>query len=698
MVKNTESQIFVDFPGHDSFNTVMQTLTRGDPDKSQGMFHFQIGSRGPNGEMGPTRTADLDVREEFFLHAYQDLFDFIVDFQKTHSGKPTKAMLKSLQNWDPKFNLQRATKEERLSWRRAFTINWLYDLINVFSSIVVQRRTLKKQNIDLETVDWSKNGPWHVHRRLYGLNEFAGDITHLVMQKPMHGTNVQSKILPHHVFQLQCIVDSLTVSRGWTISTMMGHVLAPPAPRFRPRRDVDLFMDREAKRSLPRGLCQSVDLLNMVFDKDAMIHGDPNKNASCKEMLSAIQLDMINWLGESKYMHGLDTIPGSRFSNTDSNDLWEYSPFLCGAGLSEALDQMCSMGLHIWDTVPEVMCIIHLHNMVLQKGLLKRAVGLWATLEHFFQDAFFRDGKLPTSNFVAAFEDLIPKPTSHRTMLQSRAQRQGTAKTATEVADFVDPSLNRFFKSGSLLRVLHKAEWDLDRIPDEDIPFPTMLGFIRIAETKKTRDPITGKMKLAENDLIRRAKIRGATDAELIQQSSKLLSMMKDKPNDETMKKLIKSMTPEGYQSGTLPSSTAGNGIDLPLYMSALKQDLIGDISSELRPLSSPNYLLILALAHMRFMTMEDQLRACRNPTWREAYEGHPALTKNKRASFTLLALADRDPECLRIIADVFEKNRSGFMDCIYWDDLLDPKEVVETYVGGGGSAPPNNPDACVVM
>jgi hypothetical protein len=35
-----------------------------------------------------------------------------------------------------------------------------------------------------DDVNWSPNGPWHHHRRLYGLNEFAGDITTLAMQKP----------------------------------------------------------------------------------------------------------------------------------------------------------------------------------------------------------------------------------------------------------------------------------------------------------------------------------------------------------------------------------------------------------------------------------------------------------------------------------------------------------------------------------
>jgi hypothetical protein len=125
-------------------------------------------------------------------------------------------------------------------------------------------------------------------------------------------------------------------------------------------------MDREAERST-KGFCNSVEVLIQLFDRDAMLHGDPNRNASLKEVLLELRLDFINWLGESKYMYGLTDIPPSRFSNTNSNGLWEYCPSLCGAGLSEGLELAYGMGLFIWDNVPEPMCILHLHNMLVQR-------------------------------------------------------------------------------------------------------------------------------------------------------------------------------------------------------------------------------------------------------------------------------------------------------------------------------------------
>ncbi|KAK4125982.1 hypothetical protein N657DRAFT_670132 [Parathielavia appendiculata] len=139
-----------------------------------------------------------------------------------------------------------------------------------------------------------------MHRRLYGLNEIANFVTSLVMQK--QGTDIRKRILPHHIFQLQCIVNSLGVYRGWTISSFKGHKVILPPWSFRPRRDVDLFLDRKNER-------------------------DPNRHRDVHALLEDLQDDFANWLGESRYKLGLAKIPPSRFSNANANGLWEYSPF-----------------------------------------------------------------------------------------------------------------------------------------------------------------------------------------------------------------------------------------------------------------------------------------------------------------------------------------------------------------------------------
>jgi hypothetical protein len=66
-----------------------------------------------------------------------------------------------------------------------------------------------------------------------------------------------------------------------------------------------------------------------------------------------------------------------------------------------------------------------------------------------------------------------------------------------------------------------------------------------------------------------------------------------------------------------------------------------------------------------------------------------------KRAGLTLLALAEQDEECLRVMAGVFEGMRTGFMGHIYWEDLQTGKQWGDTDSRMEGV---DGVDQCVVM
>lgn len=111
MVRRTEAAIFIDFPGHDSYETVMQTITREDPERAPGMFHLSLGVMRPGSDkIEVVRETDIDVREQFLINTYQDLITFVKDFQSTRSGKPTRRMLAEIKDWDPNLNVQQASK------------------------------------------------------------------------------------------------------------------------------------------------------------------------------------------------------------------------------------------------------------------------------------------------------------------------------------------------------------------------------------------------------------------------------------------------------------------------------------------------------------------------------------------------------------------------------------------------------------
>jgi hypothetical protein len=267
---------------------------------------------------------------------------------------------------------------------------------------VVQSNTIKSETHAMENVDWSPTGPWAKHWRIFGLSEFAGVVTSLAMQK--QSTDIRKRILPHHVFQLQCIVDSLMVTRGWSLSRSRGHAFKPPPENFRSRRDVDLFLDRKNERP-GHGILQPLGILKQLCVKNVANHNQTLPKQGIEAILDRLRREFSHWLpGDSRNRVGIPGIPPSRFSSTNENGLWVYSPFLCGTGLMESLELTYLAGMGIWERIPEPMLLIHLHNMLVKKAYLKKPDSLFQSLERLFAQGFFIGGKVPSSKFWDALQ------------------------------------------------------------------------------------------------------------------------------------------------------------------------------------------------------------------------------------------------------------------------------------------------------
>jgi hypothetical protein len=344
-------------------------------------------------------------------------------------------------------------------------------------------------------------------------------------------------------------------------------------------------MDRE-NVALGRGYCHGVDVLKQFFEKDARMHGNPNRHRDHSELLTEFRYDFINWLGESKYMYGLTTIPPSRFSNTNANGLWEYSPFLCGVGLIEALGLAYAVGLLIMDRIPEPRCVIHLHNMLVHKGYISQPVGLYASLQSLFPEAFFADGHIPTSGFATAFTAAHDKSGSRHATIQIKTAR-ATARTAFDIHGILDTNANRFFKKKSMLRLYHEADWIPDKIPDENIPVLSALSLLRISQMKHPVDPATGKKVLKDTILVRRARAEGLHDDAMIEMAAVI---QKGRINQEVPEALLNSL-PKGYSTSGISKSDASgnrnkNGFSDTSLLNSLKLDIISDVSGQ-QPVSS---------------------------------------------------------------------------------------------------------------
>lgn len=354
------------------------------------------------------------------------------------------------------------------------------------------------------------------------------------------------------------------------------------------------------------------------------------------------------WLGESKYMHGLTGIPPSRFSNTNTNGLWEYSPFLCGVGLMESLELVYDISLVLWSNLPEPMLLMHLHNMLVQKGYLK-PVGLYAALEIIFPATFFADGKLPTHDFAKVF----------RVSAQTTRSRH-----------------NSLAKQKPLLGLYRDAGWVPERIPDSVVPIPSALAFLRVATSKMVIDPETGKKRFDESDFINRARAAGYDDEKLLEAAS-LMYRSKTVIPDEFLSKF----TNEGFTQASKkePDQSPEHNRDNPItgieLLNLLRIDIVGDISGH-SPFNALNYILVTSRFMLLFIQIEGNLKKLRNPLWVRAYEGKGVMERQKRVGLTALVLGEEDHECMKVIAKEFESPRAAFGDHIYWKEVssLAPK------------------------
>ncbi|CCF45075.1 hypothetical protein CH063_14274, partial [Colletotrichum higginsianum] len=297
-------------------------ITRGNTQKAEKEFSAARHALVPDDQSQESDEAFVDLKEYMLSDAYRNLVDFIVDYQKNRNGFPTMKMLMHTTPWDPGFDLQQATKEERLEWRRVYTINWLFDLVNHYSSPILEQ---PPGGQNLEDIDWSTRNECLAPKAISGLQYFGAVITSLAMQKP--GTQVADRISPLDVFVLQCVVDAFTVSRGWSVDTLKGHVIIASPQSFDPTREIKIFLRGKNERG-DSGCLNSLDRLVGIFEASEEFPKEPEHRQGWLRAIRVFYNSLL-LLGDSNRVRTCHSFPSSNFSATHVNGLWELSPLLC---------------------------------------------------------------------------------------------------------------------------------------------------------------------------------------------------------------------------------------------------------------------------------------------------------------------------------------------------------------------------------
>ncbi|KAK7449413.1 hypothetical protein Landi51_05837 [Colletotrichum acutatum] len=655
---------------------IAAAIIRGNLETAQGSFIKALAKLSPASQHEGTKTTSINLKEYIQLGAYRDFVDFLEDYQQSEDGKPTTKMLVKIKDWDPTLDLQHTTKRERLKWRRSYTINWLYDLVNSYTAP-------KRRDGEWVRLENLPNCPLTGSEPLLGLQDFACFVTSLLMKKP--GTDVLQDIMPHRVFQLQCIVDAFTVSCGWINTTRRGHVLGPRSPdTLGPMKDIDGFLGRrpignstqeigsndkgrgkggtklyigdielsigdnekddgriqndDKKLGVSNGLLRSANLM-------ADFYGAEFRNAHRQPMMGFLSVFCreFDFLGQSVPMNG-DILPISRFDRTGLNGMWRYSPYLCGVGVMEGLERVYRTSMLIWDSLEEPTAMIHLHNMLVQNGHIKKPLAHYQVLQEMFRESFFLDGQVPQSNFAEAFLGI-----GELLWGAGRAKQEPALPASAGYHRSVDVSRNVAFKTKSHMLLYREANWHVEWIPDKALNPRTRLALLR-ASKLIANTPLNSMTKDQKSLIDRVKKALGVDDQELLSRGNALL------------KKLGETRPHQ--------SSTGRNGRPIEVVfrdhvrpsrvqiLDLIKADLYDDICGN-RSYSTFNYILLYVNMIETFEKIEYELARAQDSDCQGVLE----LGTRLRMVDGLLR-KERERESVKVVAKVFESQRE--LPCRY--------------------------------
>ncbi|KAK4200012.1 hypothetical protein QBC40DRAFT_340176 [Triangularia verruculosa] len=590
MVKRFATAVFVNFPDHDSYETISNGVTRGYSLEQQEqllVYAWALITINHHGK-APAEMPRIDVQEQLMLHTYQHLVDFITDFQYTRSGRPTKRMLIELNTWKPDLNLEKATKSERITWRRSYTINWLYEMVNVHLQ------------------------PGPGRRNILGLQEFAGFITSLAMRKP--GTEISSKILPHHVFQLQLMVDSMTISRGWSVGFLEGDLLESPARGFSAERDITArFLNPNMGKS---GLIASLAVFRDIWGV--------SNNEQLRNSANPLRTEVAIL-----------------------NDLVD--------GLQDSLGQN-----------PEPLILGHLYNMLLNRGYIKSPRGIWALFLHLFKGCIFPDGKAPSSDYHQALLSLLHESAKSSCQKSSSRHRDLLRQWRSQGISphhELDVGAYSIFSRKSNAVIYREAKWDIDHIPVKDLDLRSSLASIQLLATKRFRDSTTGRMRLDDTELTRRYTASGSTEEGIL----KSLSIA-----DEGLGgfgKTSRTSTQDSKARRAANDINDGYAVTDRMWLKILKCDIINDFMGD-HPLSGANYLGMLVASTVLFRRMFVILGERRNATWMRVLDTHILPCRDAAFALALEAVdpKNQDEELLKVFAETLEAISPPRDFYLHWD------------------------------
>jgi hypothetical protein len=446
--------------------------------------------------------------------------------------------------------------------------------------------------------------------------------------------------------------------------------MTEPAKGFRPRREIEWFLHgrQGENKTLDAGFLTGASLVRKILSVDA------EGNRDTIGLLEGLERDFGSWLGESRP----EGMAVSRLANSDKDALWEYSPFLCGASLLEALEVSYQTGIHVMERLPAVTTVAYLYRLLITCPTTGMKLDpLYNDLDTMLRPGFFVDGKLPTSNFGQALSSRVAM--RKRNSQVQPPPRSGAKKKAPKTYDIyqsLDSTESPFSSVKSTVTACRNWNWNIDDLPDDDLQIGSVLFMIRLGSQKLEIDPATGKTRLPDTDITKRA-----------------LGELGQKSIDETMRRIFDYFpappstlydgdpsAPTAAGWGQNPAQPAGKAANSrkPRYFNLTGLSILGrvaraDICHEMcgsYPIHAINYMTLTAAAYQLLSQMYVRLGQLQNPLFERRGRAQ-AFSRMLSLGISLdriyLAMEHQDPVSLRIMAGLFRGNRSRTHQFMYW-------------------------------
>lgn len=334
IVKKAQDVVFYSFPDDDAYIKLIQAYTGGGIDKlpEDTTIRLSVENYEENPfdyELQEYSVPHEHMKELLMLHTYNDLVEFSKDYKQAPVGKPTELLSKQFAKWEFDTDIAKLRPKKRKTWRRLYTIKWLYALLDSFY-------TYEKHVAHLEHERAAEGGqPTPVTKKtsFFLMNDFVADLVKLVAQE----TEVVKKGVSFHLlFQLQCMVDSFTISRGWEVgfSSSVFYTPAPSLKHSTTARNLEQFLC-SGDGAAPRGIVSGVNSLKDTFDIPpfAFMFQRVFINRMRQDIMGHY-LVVSSWL---KLLVGAENEEDLEILQGSKAETWSLSPSMCGSTLMEAV-------------------------------------------------------------------------------------------------------------------------------------------------------------------------------------------------------------------------------------------------------------------------------------------------------------------------------------------------------------------------